>query len=245
MGFGRHPEPQDEEQFMRQNTSEQTWARLAGFALLAVIVVGLAGMVLQAVGGSGTDVQNILAKERRYRVGLACEFVMLNNDVLLAVALYGLLRRVDAPLALLGTLWRFANAVILGVGVVAALTALSLVHSPEDFGSFHADQMQNLATQFLYMHWTASPIGLTFWSMGAAVHSYLLWKSKYIPRALSAAYLGVAVAILFGCFACLISPGIQAMIDPWFVFPDLPVELAVGLWLLIKGARIHSEPITA
>ena len=228
---------------MRQNTSEQTWARLAGFALLVIIVVGLAGMVLQAVGGSGSDVQNIMANERRYRVGLACEFVMLNNDVLLAVALYGLLRRVDAPLALLGTLWRFANALVLGVGVVAALTALTLVESPEDFGSFSADQIQDLAAQFLDMHGTASPIGLTLWSMGASVHSYLLWDSKYIPRVLSAAYLAVAFAILCGCFACMISSSIQAMIDPWFVLPDLPVELAVGLWLLIKGARIHSPSV--
>jgi hypothetical protein len=218
--------------------SQRAWARVAGFALLAIIVVGIAGQFLQAVGGSGSTVQNILVHERRYRVGLACGFVMLNSDILLGVALYGLLKRVDAPLALLGTLWRFANAVVLGVGIVAALTALKLLGATQGAGVFRTDQLQNLAGQFLHMNSAASPIGLLFWSMGTSVHSYLLWKSGYIPRVLSGAYLAVAAMILVGGFAIMISPAIDALIDPWFVFPDLPVELAVALWLAIKGAKI-------
>jgi hypothetical protein len=60
--------------------------------------------------------------------------------------------------------------------------------------------------------------------------------SNYIPRVLSSTYLIVATVIFAGCLAILISPGIRTVIDPWFVLPDLPVELAVGLWLAIKGA---------
>ena len=213
------------------------WARVAGVALMAVIVVGLIGTVLQSVGGSESTLQNMLAHELRYRAGLLCEFVMLNNDILLAVALYGLLRRVNAPLALLGTLWRFANAITLGVGIVAAVTALSLTAATHDPATIHPEPL-TLAAQFLKMHSTASLIGLFFWSMGATVHSYLLWSSRYIPRVLSGAYLTVAVVIFAGCFAMMLSPTIQLWIDPWFVLPDLPVELAVALWLMIKGANV-------
>ena len=224
--------------------AERVWARVAGWALMAIIVVGLAGMYLRSVGGSGSAIQNILASERRYRVGLACEFAMLNCDILLAVALYGLLKRMEASLALLGTLWRFANAIVLAVGVVAAFTALKILGFPLQPATFPPAQAQELASQFLRMHSAASPIGLWFWSMGASVHSYLLWKSRYIPRVLSGAYLAVAVMIFFGCFAIMTSPAIDALIDPWFVLPDLPVELAVAIWLMIKGAEIPAnEPI--
>lgn len=93
---------------------------MAGFALLAIIVFGLLGNALQNAGGS---------------ISLVCDFAMLNNDILLAVALYRLLEPVNAPLALLGLLWRFANALILGVGVVAALTALKLQNTGGSIGA--------------------------------------------------------------------------------------------------------------
>jgi Domain of unknown function (DUF4386) len=208
--------------------SQHWWARIAGVALLAIIVVGLADQALQAIDGPESNVSAIVAHESRYRFGLTCEFAMLNFDVLLAAALYGLLATVNRPLALLGTLWRCANAFILGVGVVAAVTALD-THGTA------------IAAAFFDMHDAASPIGLFFWSMGAAVHSWLLWVSNFIPRVLSGAYLTVATVIFVGCLAILISPAIQAVIDPWFVLPDLPVELAVGLWLAIKGAIVRSK----
>ncbi|HEX4007039.1 MAG TPA: DUF4386 domain-containing protein [Acidobacteriaceae bacterium] len=218
--------------------SQQAWARTAGFALLAIIVFGLTGMLIQSFGGPGSEIQNILAHERRFRIGLAFGFLMLNNDVLLAVALYALLKPVNAPLALLGTLWRFANAVVLGVGIVGAFTALNLLSAPHSSGAFTVAQAQALAGQFQQMNVTASPIGLLFWSMGAAIHSYLLWKSEYIPKLLSISYLAIALVILVGCSAMLIFPAVEAVIDPWFVLPDLPIELAVALWLMIRGANI-------
>jgi Domain of unknown function (DUF4386) len=218
--------------------SQKAWARSAGIALAIIIVVGLMGVVLQDVGGSGSDLQNILAHEQRYRWGVACEFAMLNSDIVLAIALYGLLKPVNAPLALLGAFWRFSNAVVLGGGVVATVTALSLVGPTSDSAALPADQIPGLAYQWLRMHDIASPIGLFFWSMGAAIHSYLLWQSRYIPRVLSGSYLGVAIIIFVGCFGIMVFPAIQSMIDPWFVLPDLPVEIAVALWLIFKGVKI-------
>jgi hypothetical protein len=201
--------------------SQDRWARIAGFALLAIIVVGLAGQAIQAMDGSESNIHAIFSHESRYRVGLACEFTMLNFDVLLAVALYGLLAPINSPLALLGTLWRCANAFVLGVGIVAAMTAL--------------DMHGSISSAFFDMHDAASPIALFFWSMGAAVHAWLLSASRIIPRVLSGSYFVVAVVIFSGCLAIFLSPSVQAQIDPWFVLPDLPVELAVGYWLAFRG----------
>ncbi len=207
--------------------SQQFFARLAGIALLAIIAFGLASIAVESLGGSGSTVAKIAASETRYRLGLTCEFFMLNCDVLLAVALYGLLEIVNRPLALLGTAWRCANAIVLGVGVAAALTALQIIKTPA-------------AVTFLDLHDALSPLGLLFWSLGAGVHSRLLWVSNYIPRVLSGSYLAITIVIFFGGVAIIVSPRIDAMIDPWFVLPDLPIELAVGLWLAMKGANIPS-----
>jgi len=217
---------------------QKHWARAAGVALAAIIVIGLAGVFVQTLVGPELNPETILAHEQVYRVSLACEFGMLNSDIVLAIALYGLLKPVNGPLALLGAFWRFANAVILGVGLVAALTALNLLHTAHHPTASAASQLPEYAGSLLRMHDVASPIGLFFWSMGAAVHSHLLWQSRYIPRTLSGAYLAVSVVIFAGCLGIMIFPSLQSTIDPWFVLPDLPVEVAVALWLMIKGVKI-------
>ena len=214
--------------------SRAAWARIAGWALLAIIVLGFVGMGPRSVDGTAALLST---HALRYRAGLACEFLMLNNDILLAVALYALLKPVDPALALLGALWRFANAAMLGVGIIAALTGLQML----------ASDTQVQSESFIHLHGIASLIGLWFWSMGAALHSWLLWRARYIPRVLSGSYLVVAVIIFFGCLSEVLSPALGTAIDPWFVLPDLPVELAVALWLIIRGASIpvRAEPAPA
>jgi hypothetical protein len=56
----------------------------------------------RAIGDAAATAHNILAHERQFRVGLAGELIMLNFDVVLALALYALLKPVNEILALLG-----------------------------------------------------------------------------------------------------------------------------------------------
>jgi hypothetical protein len=46
--------------------------------------------------------------------------------------------------------------------------------------------------------------------------------------------------IFAGCLAIMIFPPAQSIIDPWFVLPDLPVEIAVALWFMVKGVKIDA-----
>ena len=107
--------------------SQRIAARVAGFTLLLLMVSGFAGMFVQPghsiVDGVSGDCEHILAHERSFRVGLVCEFVMLSCDVVLALALFALLKPVNSTLALLGSFWRVANAVVLAVGVAASLVS--------------------------------------------------------------------------------------------------------------------------
>ena len=165
---------------------------------------------------------------------------MLNSDILLATALYALLKPVNANLALLGTFWRLGNAFMIAVGVVVSLVALDLLRDTHYLTAFRIEQMQAEARQFLDIHGTAAEIGLILFGLGAAIHAYLLYKSRYIPRILSGLYFIMAGEIVVSCFLILIFPALDAVIDPWFILPDFVVEFAAGLWLLIRGAKITS-----
>ncbi len=123
------------------------------------------------------------------------------------------------------------------MGIVASLVALDLLSDAHYLSAFRIDQMQAIARQCLDVHGTAAEVGLIFFGFGAATHSVLLWKGRYIPRLLAGLYFVVAAEVAISSFSIIVFPGLDAIIDPWFILPDFVVELAVGLWLLIRGAR--------
>ena len=224
------------------NVSQQRWARIAGCALLMICLSALLSNNLTVAGNASATANNILAHDRQFRIGIWGELIMLNGDVVLGAALYALLKPVNAPLALLGTLWRFANALLLGIGVVVSLVALDILEASRHGPALSADQIQITARQLLDIHGTAMEVGLIFFGLGAFVHALLLWKSSYIPRPLSGAYLVVALLIFVSFSSVIVFPALDAIIDPWAIAPDFIVELAVAFWLVVMGAKIGPPP---
>jgi hypothetical protein len=74
---------------------------------------------------------------------------------------------------------------------------------------------------------------MIFYCVGGILFYYLFLKSKYVPKVLSlwgliAASLGF-IGELFALFGYDV---------PLYVFlPILPFELAIGVWLMVKGFR--------
>jgi hypothetical protein len=78
---------------------------------------------------------------------------------------------------------------------------------------------------------------MVFFTLGGTLFYYLFFKSRYIPRILSLCGLIVAPLAFIGTLGELFG-----IVVPMYVFiPNLPFELAIGLWLLIKGIRDGSE----
>ena len=241
---------------MKQLATEQSQriaAKVAGAALLSIIATGVIGTMIgrdhiDVAGDAISTARNIAAHGLRFRIGTAFEIVMFNCDVVLAVALYVLLKPVNVALALLGAFWRLGNAIVLAVSVAFTLAALDLLGGAHYLTIFPPGQLRAQAKFFLDMHETGSLIGLIFFSLGAAVHSYLLFKSGYLPRSLAGFYLFGTTWLLFCCFGFVISPQSMTMFNTAFIVPDFVAELLVGLWLAIRGASIPApmdRPSTA
>jgi hypothetical protein len=211
---------------------QQRSARTAGIALLVICASAVFSNDLIVAGDALATATNLRAHERWFRIGIVGEFVMLNADIVLAVALYLLLAPVHRPLALLGSLWRLANAGLLAVGVVANLVALDCV---TDLAGTSLPLQAPVMKLWLDVHATAETVGLIFFGLGAGIHSYLLYRSRYIPRALSGAYLLVTTLLCIFCVGILLIPAVQGIVVPWIIAPDFFVEVAVALWLTIKG----------
>jgi hypothetical protein len=155
----------------------QRTARTAGIALLVICASAMLSNDLIVTGDALATANNLRTHEGWFRIGIVGEFTMLNADIVLAVALYLLLAPVHRPLALLGSIWRLANAGLLAVGVVANLVALDSVTNSS--GTLQPRQA-SVMTMWLDAHGSAESVGLIFFGLGAGVHSYLFYRSRYI-----------------------------------------------------------------
>jgi hypothetical protein len=126
--------------------------------------------------------QNILAHQSLFAVGILCYLFSYVLDVIIAWALYYLLKPVSASLSLLAAWFQL---VYTAVGISASLnlvTVLRLLNTPENaalFGSgpLHAE-IHFLLTSFRSI-WGLS---LIFFAIHLMLVGYLIYKSGYIPK---------------------------------------------------------------
>lgn len=216
--------------------TQRTCARVAGFMFLWLIITGLAGLfTISHIVGSGTfaeKAQRVVASEHLYRVALSSELMETLSVVLLAFALYLTLKPVDEFLAQIAMYWRLGESFIGGVGIIIGFLRLRLYTSPESLGALGSDQTQALVELTRSAGFVAYNISAIFFSIGSLLFSYLFFKSRYIPRILSAFDMFASVVVTVMCFASLIYPGHAAPFRYGWV-PIAIAEVATGLWLIL------------
>jgi hypothetical protein len=133
-------------------TSPLVYARVAGLAYVIIIMLGILGVgfLIESNIVSGNDVatvNNIMANELLFRIGISGEIMMFVLVVLLSLALYVILKTVNQNLALLALFWRLGEAIIGGcITVISGLIPLLLLSRE---AVFETEQLQALVGSFL------------------------------------------------------------------------------------------------
>ena len=222
--------------------SQRTAARIAGFAFpisFAIVVAVTFGIFARLIvsGNPAETARNILAHETLFRLGVAGDMAYCVGVVVLLTALYVILKPVSQNLALLAAFGRLVYALTWLLVTLNLFTALRLLTDANYSHAFGPDQLAALARLYL-SGYDAYYVGLLFWGLGAAVGSYLWFKSNYIPRAL-AAFGVISSAWCAACtFVYYIFPDFAKIVNlSWFDSPMAIFELALSFWLLFKGLR--------
>ena len=221
--------------------AQRFYARIAGFGFLWLIVTGLAGaLAVSRVAGSGTFAEiakRVAASEHLYRVALASELIETLSAVLLAFALYVTLKPIDKLLAQIAMYWRLGESFIGGVGMIFGFVTLHLYTASHSIGALGTDQSQALVGVMGQAGFAAYNISAIFFSIGSILFFYLFFKSRYIPRSLSAFGVFASVIVTIMCFGNLIFPEHSATLGYGWA-PMGIAEVTVGFWLLVKGIRV-------
>lgn len=223
--------------------SQRTAAKVAGFTGLfttAVVVFANFGIHARLIvaGNAAETARNILAHERLFRIGIACDLIYSAGLAVLLTALYVVLKPVNRGLALLAAFWRLAYALMWVLTTLNLFDALRLLRGADYLRVFEADRLQALARLYIGAGFDQYYVGLLFYALASTACSYLWFKSHYIPRALAA--WGVISSVF--CTACtfvfIIFPDFSKVVNLWwFDSPMATFEMATSVWLLVKGLR--------
>jgi len=226
--------------------SQRTAARIAGIACLLSFVTVIAvnfGIFARLIvrGNPAETARNILANETLFRIGVAGDMVYCVGVGVLATALYVILKPVGQNLALLAAFGRLVHGLTWLLATLNLFTALRLLSDADYSPAFGPDQLPALARLYL-SGFDAYYVGLLFWALGATVGSYLWFKSNYVPRAL-AAFGVISSAWCAACtFVFYIFPDFSKIVNLWwFDSPMAIFELALSVWLLLKGIRTPTQ----
>ena len=232
---------------MEYSATERTqriYARVAGFLFLWLIVTGLAGMLtISHIVGSGTFAEiakRVVASERLYRVALSSELIETLSTVLLAFALYVTLKPVDKLLAQLVMYWRLGESFIGGTGMIFGFVKLGIYTSPQSLEALGSDQSQALVDLTRHAGFASYNISAIFFSIGSILFCYLFFKSRYIPRILSAFGVFASVIVTIVCFGSLIFPEYAATFQYGWA-PMAIAEVTTGFWLMLFAVKTQTR----
>ena len=208
-----------------------------GAAYLIVLVVSaVSGVLMTSAVGSGTTSEMLISISERsaiMRLSILIELVTSVGIVVLAALLYVVLRDQNRIVALVALGWWWAEAITLAVGKLGSLALIPLSMEFVSAGAPEASHYQALGS-FLYdgLDRQGNEIHMVFFCLGGLLWYSLFFKSRIIPRLLSAWGVASVCVAFVGTAASLAGVNVSIL---FFAHIAL-FELTIGLWLLFKGA---------
>ena len=216
--------------------------RVAGFWYLLLVVLGPLRLIyiptkLFVKGNAAATVDNIVAHELLFRLGIVADLACAVILIFLTLAFYRLFAGVDRHLAVLVVIFGgVMPALISFVGVVNDLGALMVVRGTPFLSVFDKPQHDALAMLFLNLRDHQNTAAETLWGVWLLPLALLVYRSRFLPR-----FLGVWLALGGFAYIALSLTGVLWPQSQHQVFmisqPAFFGEIALMLWLVIKGAR--------
>jgi Domain of unknown function (DUF4386) len=219
------------------NTNRQA-ATLVGVLFIIATVTAILGLLFYQPILTGPDyLMNGAGHKNQVLLGALMELILACTAIGTAIVLFPVLRPYSERIALGHLCFRFLEAVVITIGIVAVLSLLTfsqafMAAAAPDAAAFHAS---GTLLHAVYK-WTSMLGPLFFLGLNTLMYSYLLYTSKLVPRPL--AVLGLTGATLVLVYAMLVMFGVTVQGSAPLVLLALPIgayEMILAVWLIVKG----------
>jgi Domain of unknown function (DUF4386) len=215
--------------------------RFAGSIYLLTSLVGFFAMIyvpnkIIVYGNAAATASNILASQTLFRLGIAAELTCQAGFIFVALALYDLLKGVSRRYATLMVLLIVVSIPIAFLNELNSIAALALVRGADFLSIVEQPQREALAMLFLKLHGEGFGVAEIFWGLWLFPLALLVYRSRFLPRFLGIwLVLGGLANVMLSLTGILLPQYQNKMFD--YSQPALFGEVALMLWLIIKGAR--------
>jgi hypothetical protein len=224
-------------------------ARIAGALYLSLVLVAPFSMLyvpgkLIVHGNAVATADNILAHETMFRLSIFGDLIGHVIFICLGIALYRLLSSVNKTWALLMVAFVLVSAAIGFLNTLNNIAAVILFRGGEFLSVIDKSQRDALAMLFLRLHSQGEFINEIFWGVWLFPFGLLVFRSGFLPR-----FIGIWLVI--ACFAYVALSAIALFFSTYYgaafgwLQPAFFAELAIMLWLLIRGANVRALPAEA
>ncbi len=223
-------------------------ARIAGAIYLSIVLTAPFTLLyvpgkLIVRGDAAATASNILAHETMFRLAVIGDLVTDVIFVSLAIALYRLLSSVSRTWALLMLSFVLVSAAVGFLNTLNNVAALILFRGGDFLAAFDKPQLNALGYLFLRLQNQGIFMNELFWGLWLFPFGLLVFRSRFLPRLLGVWLMINCFGYVALCFIGLLAPHYYSAAFRWSQ-PILLGELAVMLWLLIKGAKVP-KPLPA
>jgi hypothetical protein len=188
-------------------------------------------------GDAAATASNIAAHEWLFRFGIVSELSGGVVLIFLTLAFYRLFKEVDRNLAVLVVIFGgVMPAVLQFIGAMIDSGTLMIASGPDFLSVFDKPQRDALVFLFVRLGEHQTTAAELLWGVWLLPLALLVYRSRFLPR-----FLGVWLAIngITYVILCLTGELLPQYHNAVFNYgqPAFVGELALMLWLLIKGAR--------
>jgi len=224
------------------NTPLRKAALFAGFGLMIMTIFAISALYfvfpqLIAPGDTVTTVNNIMADQSLFSIGIASLVMVAIFDLVVAKSLYIFLKPVSQRLSLLAVGFRVVYTVLLCIALLNYVDVLQLLDKAD---ASEISTLQNSVMQSISAFDYGWSIGLVFFSLHLMLIGYLFLKSDYVPKLLAVVMLVVGLAYLIDNIRILFIPDYNLGIATYLGWG----ELFLMSWLLTSGGKHQSAMVS-
>jgi hypothetical protein len=217
-------------------------ARLAGFLYLLLVIFGILNLMyipsqLIVMSDPAKTVANIVTQEQLFRVGIVCGIVAFLAFLLLPLALYKLLHKVNQHHAVLMVAFALVSVPISFVNLLQKFSVLSLLDEAATLG-MDAATVQREVMYALHQYNNGIELSQVFWGLWLFPFGYLVYRSNFLPKIFGVLLMAGCAGYLIEFMGEFLFTGYSDTIISSLVgIPASLGEIGICLWLLIVGVR--------